>query len=189
LKKQPLYDIINSLRKTFFCYQLGDNMATSKAIKVTEHSDSQHGWLAVKRDKVHEIMGLENVTRYSYQKGNTVYLECDEDLTNFIKAVEDKGIELETKLGKHYDSSPIRHYDIFCITEADKALMTEIIMTDHTFSAFLENKGALNNFKEIPNRVKEVPNTTTVEWYNQKENVVAKAVYDNSLATRTIFTF
>ena len=62
-------------------------------------------------------------------------------------------------------------------------------MTDHTFSAFLENKGALNNFKEIPNRVKEVPNTTTVEWYNQKENVVAKAVYDNSLATRTIFTF
>lgn len=182
MKIQPLYDIINLLRKTLFCYQLGENMATSKAIKVTEHSDCQHGWLAVKRNKVHEIMGLENVTSYSYQKGNTVYLECDEDLTNFIKAVESKGIRLETKLGKHYDISPVRKYGIFSITEKDKMLMKEVVMTDHEFSAFLESKGALNNFKEIPN-------TTTVEWYNENKNIVAKAVYDNGLSTRIIFTF
>jgi hypothetical protein len=95
-------------------------MATSKAIKVTEHSDSQHGWLAVNRKKVQEIMGLENVTRFSYQKGNTVYLECDQDLTNFMNAVEKKGIELETKLGKHYESSPIRYYSPFYLMDDEK---------------------------------------------------------------------
>jgi hypothetical protein len=94
-------------------------MSSKKVIKVTEHSDSQHGWMAVKRKTVQEIIGLNNVSCYSYQKGNTVYLEEDRDLTNFINAIREKGIELERRIAKHYESSPIRNYQPFHLLEGE----------------------------------------------------------------------
>lgn len=159
-------------------------MAKTKPIKATEHHDSQHGWLAVKRDKVQEIMGLENVSRYSYQKGKTVYLECDSDLTKFYKAVEDKGIKLDIKIGKHYDSSPIRHYSPFYLSDAEKANMAQSQpqMSDHEFSSYLRKHGAINNFHAIPD-------TNMTEWLNDSGDVVANAVYDNANLTRQITTF
>jgi hypothetical protein len=175
---------LNHFKSTPHCYQIGDSMAKAKAVKATEHHDSQHGWLAVKRDKVQEIMGLENVSRYSYQKGKTVYLECDSDLTKFYKAVEEKGIKLDIKIGKHYDSSPIRHYSPLYLSDTEKANMTQSQpqMNDHEFAAYLRKNGAIDNYQAIPN-------TNITEWYNGNGDVVAKALYDNANSTRQIITF
>lgn len=50
------------------------------------HSDSGHGWLAVKRDLIFKLKIEQLITRFSYQKGSTVYLEEDLDMTTFINA-------------------------------------------------------------------------------------------------------
>ena len=75
------------------------------------HSDSGHGWFAVKRNELKELNIAEKISHYSYQKGDTVYLEEDQDATTFI-------IEFEKMFGckplfkeSYIDgNSPIRSY-------------------------------------------------------------------------------
>lgn len=77
------------------------------------YSDPGHGWLAVKRDLLIELGIFEKITTYSYQKGQTVYLEEDLDAGTFIKALRDRGIEPKFKEVSHDYYSPIRSYDSF----------------------------------------------------------------------------
>ena len=67
-------------------------------------SDPGHGWLKVKRSELTEL-GIEGkITRYSYQRGEFVYLEEDQDASTFIKA-------LEAKTGKKfYTVIPLRRH-------------------------------------------------------------------------------
>lgn len=57
----------------------------------TFHSDSQHGWLAVKRSELIQLGILEKISPYSYQSdtGKTVYLEEDGDADLFFKRYEE----------------------------------------------------------------------------------------------------
>ena len=78
------------------------------------YSDPGHGWIAVERQELMALGILFQVSHYSYQKGNMVYLEEDCDASLFIKAKRDAGIEV--KLVEHdsnYDSH-IRNYSPFC---------------------------------------------------------------------------
>ena len=76
------------------------------------HSDSGHGWLAVKRNELTELNIAEKITGYSYQKGNTVYLEEDQDATIFFNEFEKmfgcKPVFRESYIDGY---SPIRSYD------------------------------------------------------------------------------
>lgn len=73
------------------------------------YSDSGHGWLAVKRQELIDLGILDKITHYSYQRGNTVYLEEDCDMTRFTMAKK----ELKIVEGKYQDRSSIRSYDSF----------------------------------------------------------------------------
>lgn len=54
------------------------------------YSDSMHGWLKVERRELVEL-GIENqISGYSYQKGDCVYLEEDGDASKFMDAWEAK---------------------------------------------------------------------------------------------------
>lgn len=59
---------------------------TSNERKFKFHSDAGHGWLAVKRDLIYKLKIEHKISRFSYQKGSTVYLEEDMDMTTFINA-------------------------------------------------------------------------------------------------------
>ena len=70
------------------------NQKTKKAAKeLTKYffySDPSHGWLKVQRKELVEL-GIETqVSGYSYQKGDAVYLEEDRDASIFIDAWEAK---------------------------------------------------------------------------------------------------
>lgn len=88
-----------------------------KKLKVTEFSDSQHGWLAVKRSLINELGLANEISHFSYQKGETVYLEEDSDATKFLKAYAIKHTgtfenwrELFDITVKRSDRSAIRSY-------------------------------------------------------------------------------
>ena len=78
------------------------------------YNDPGHGWLAVKRKLLIELNILEKITSYSYQRGNTVYLEEDLDMDTFFKAYESKFSVLPSRQDiYHKSNSPIRSYECF----------------------------------------------------------------------------
>lgn len=82
-------------------------------IKKYFHSDSGHGWLAVKRKEVEELGISGAISDFSYQKGKTVYLEEDKDLSTFKTAMEATGVTLEIKEAKPVKRSNIRGFGRF----------------------------------------------------------------------------
>lgn len=82
-------------------------------MKITVYSDPGHAWAAVKRQLVIDLGIAAKVSTYSYQRGQTVYLEEDCDLSLLIGALRERGIEF-TFDEKHTDRrSPIRSYDYY----------------------------------------------------------------------------
>lgn len=79
------------------------------------YSDPGHGWLAVKRAYLHALGIAHKITRFSYQKGQTVYLEEDQDVTTFVQAFMDKfGCKPNTvEQSWTNSSSPIRSYQSY----------------------------------------------------------------------------
>lgn len=82
------------------------------------YNDPGHGWLAVKRKELIELGVIGQISRYSYQRGGTVYLEEDGDASRFINAYVAKGLcatvkdfPYESKYSEK--NSPIRSYDSF----------------------------------------------------------------------------
>ena len=76
------------------------------------HSDPSHGWLAVKRAELIRLGILEKISCCSYQKGDTVYLEEDDDASIFIDAKKNAG-EVLNHRESHLENIPIRNYPSF----------------------------------------------------------------------------
>lgn len=82
-------------------------------IKATYYTDPGHGWYAVKRDVLAKLGLLYEVSTYSYQRGETVYLEEDCDATVFFNRVNAMGLGVTLKT-KHTDKRhPIRSYECY----------------------------------------------------------------------------
>lgn len=82
------------------------------------YEDEGHGWLRVPRNMLIEL-GIEcEISSYSYQKGEDVYLEEDRDMSIFLAATRQKGFLLEFR--EHYSRcSRIRSYNPFCHAKID----------------------------------------------------------------------
>lgn len=79
-------------------------------MKIHVYTDSGHGWGAVKRTLLESLGIADQVSGYSYQRGGTVYLEEDCDLSLLAHALRLHCITPEWV--EHYtDRSPIRSYD------------------------------------------------------------------------------
>lgn len=79
-------------------------------MKKVFHSDSGHGWLAVKLNEL-KMLGIQaDISSYSFVKGKTAYLEEDCDAAKFIEAAKGKGITVELKQSPPRDNSPIRYF-------------------------------------------------------------------------------
>ena len=60
------------------------------------YTDPAHGWLEVPRGLLAELGISERVSRYSYQRGEQVYLEEDCDYSIFRRAMMAAGREFTT---------------------------------------------------------------------------------------------
>lgn len=59
------------------------------------YSDPGHAWLAVPRSDLTKLGIEDQISSYSYQRKDKVYLEEDCDLSVFVKAMETKGIKVK----------------------------------------------------------------------------------------------
>ena len=65
-------------------------------------ADPGHAWLPVKRSLLNELGVADKISRYSYQDGNTVYLEEDCDAGVFIRAWKQANPEQHTHFSSEY---------------------------------------------------------------------------------------
>jgi hypothetical protein len=79
--------------------------------KLVMHTDSGHGWLAVKIADAVQLGIADQISAYSYTRGQTVYLEEDSDAGLFMRAAAAQGFKYTIRPGRHCDRSPIRGYD------------------------------------------------------------------------------
>jgi len=89
--------------------------------KVTKRffSDAGHGWLSVKIAELDELNIRNKITAYSYVNGKSAYLEEDVDMHYYIKAMEDKGFQVDLDVRDHGSRSRIRRYEPFPSTVVD----------------------------------------------------------------------
>ena len=78
-------------------------------MKLYYHTDAGHGWIAVKRKLLNDLGLADKITPFSYMKGQTVYLEEDQDAALFTNVLKDSGIVFEL-VEKYRNRSPIRNY-------------------------------------------------------------------------------
>ena len=77
--------------------------------KFTFFADPGHGWLEVDREDLHALKLSEKISRYSYAKGNKVYLEEDCDASLFLDSAKAEGWTINIQ-EKYQENTPIRNY-------------------------------------------------------------------------------
>lgn len=76
------------------------------------YADAGHGWLRVPKHLLVELGIADRITAFSYQRGDYAYLEEDVDLSIFLTAMRQRGIEPEF-LEHHSEYSRIRGYESY----------------------------------------------------------------------------
>lgn len=82
--------------------------------KFNYYQDPGHGWAAVPVSLLAALDIIDQISSYSYARGNTAYLEEDRDLAIFFNAYRAKYKFDPMLISKHSDKrSPIRSYNSF----------------------------------------------------------------------------
>lgn len=82
-------------------------------MKLTMHTDPGHGWLEMDRTLLVKLCVGHLISKYSYQRGEKVYLEEDCDMPRAMDALKAAGINV-TLIEAHTErDSRVRHYDSY----------------------------------------------------------------------------
>lgn len=74
------------------------------------YSDSGHAWAKVLRKDLLKLGVLGQISSFSYQRDEYVYLEEDKDLSIYVNALKNKGLNPKFKEFNSQKSSKIRSY-------------------------------------------------------------------------------
>lgn len=85
-------------------------------MKFNYYRDAGHGWVAVKRSFLEKFDVLDQVSKYSYQRGKMVYLEQDCDMTLLFEGFNAMfGYDPELTVVDHGNNSWVRSQENFVL--------------------------------------------------------------------------
>ena len=79
------------------------------------YADPGHGWLKVPKSLLVDLGITGKISSHSYQRRDYIYLEEDGDLSLFIKAMRESGVEVRFREHHTNKQSKIRSYSPFFI--------------------------------------------------------------------------
>ena len=82
-----------------------------KTFTIIVYSDPGHGWGKVKRSVLHNLGIANNISSYSYQRGEYVYLEEDCDLSALCMALNQRNTRIKFVEKSTNRDSRIRSYE------------------------------------------------------------------------------
>jgi hypothetical protein len=77
------------------------------------HTDPGHGWLQVPRKMLTELGISGEISPYSYEWGDYVFLEEDMDAGTFGQAYVKKHGKSPEFVARYQENNPIRHYSSY----------------------------------------------------------------------------
>lgn len=77
------------------------------------YTDPGHGWMRVPREVIDQLGIAPQISRYSYQRANWVYLEEDVDMPLVIRELRDRGVSVGLTQYHANGWSKIRRYERF----------------------------------------------------------------------------
>lgn len=88
-------------------------------LKLKSYSDSQHGWIAVKRTLLVQLGIADQISVYSYQSktGSTVYVEEDGDANTLMAAINSRGLSYVFEHKSCNGSSRIRNLPRYSVSK------------------------------------------------------------------------
>lgn len=81
------------------------------------YSDPGHAWCKVPRKLLAKLGIADQITTYSYQRNDSVYLEEDCDLGTFIVALNKAGVSVAFREFNTNKQSKIRSYNHYTLTD------------------------------------------------------------------------
>jgi hypothetical protein len=84
----------------------------SKTKYLNLHTDAAHGWLEVPLADVIACGIARKVSRYSYMRGETVFLEEDADAALYLEQLKAQNVDFAFN-EFHQENSPIRNFARF----------------------------------------------------------------------------
>lgn len=85
-------------------------------MKITIYTDPGHGWAEVKLSELDRLDITHKISRYSYVKGDTVFLEEDCDLAVYLAALRAAGEAFEFEEHHTNGDSRIRNFNSYKAT-------------------------------------------------------------------------
>lgn len=85
----------------------------NKTKTITFYADPGHAWAKAKRSELVKLGIDQQISGYSYQRGEFAYLEEDLDAGIYIKALKEQGYEIKFKECHSNKRSKIRGYDCY----------------------------------------------------------------------------
>lgn len=128
------------------------------AKKYDVYADPSHAWAKVKLSELKRLGIADKITPYSYQRGNYVYLEEDNDLTLFINAKKEKGEEVSFNEHTGDKSSKIRSYPPYKYQTEEEEKETERLRED------LLNSRAYDWSEKAKRKIKNASRETLLYW-------------------------
>ena len=80
-------------------------------MKLHFYSDPGHGWVKVSKGLLFRLGILEDITPYSYQRGEYAYLEEDCDAGTLVEALKAAKVEFEFVMHTTDRQSKLRGYE------------------------------------------------------------------------------
>lgn len=79
-------------------------------LKFMSYSDDGHGWLRVPKYLVQDLLGLDQISSYSYENNGWLYLEEDNDAGIFMSKLAELNHDFKVKHSRKNGQSHIRNY-------------------------------------------------------------------------------
>lgn len=96
------------------------------------YHDNSNGWLAVKFKLLVELGIANKISKNSFIKGQTVYLDEDTDMPIYVDAQKDRGVTVNSVAISHDKRSIVRNYNIYHADDNASASVVEMIGVDET---------------------------------------------------------
>ena len=152
------------------CYNIP--VMSKKTKTLVMYEDPGHGWCKVSRnDKIFQMIAKE-VTNFSHQRGDSVYLEEDYDLGLYYKKLEELGYEIKWKYNHTDNLSRIRNYEPYSYSEVSPVAKVkkqyDITKSSAVVYIISRNEYAIG-YSYSPKGITRVMNALDKKYYKQRD--------------------
>ena len=85
----------------------------TRTVTLRHFADPGHGWVRIRRSRLVRLGIADKISPYSYQRGPSVFVEEDGDLSTLVEALKARGAAVKFRSTHTNRQSKIRGYESY----------------------------------------------------------------------------